>query len=377
VTTTFVRETGIDLFLARFCPNAPLIREVLTKAERLRPLNDGEVLCEPEAPAYCFWIVDHGDIDVRLGPKIVRRSRGDLIGEAAFYRANDAAGPPLRGAGMVANGAAAVWEIDISDIGDMTVEQQACWHETVGRCLTAKLDDATSQRRSLLEDKLTTVQLLRRFVCDEGLHAAYAALNRGVAEPIKPVRTSAIVWFSDLVGFSTYAKDADPSHVAEVLRELLNIQAEAIVGAGGQIDKTMGDGLMGFWRVPDLGRTVMYAPKAVQAALEASNRIRATVEAKALPLDVRIGLHLGEAIMGDFGASDRIGFTLVGETVNSAARYEQARASTDGGSLGRVRVSDVLFSHLSEEGIKAHFHGGARELAAKGDRVFTAYVSLA
>lgn len=276
---------------------------------------------------------------------------------------------------MIANGPAAVWEIDSSDISDMTVEQRACWHETVGRCLTAKLDDATSQRKNLIEDRKDIDHLLRRFVCDDGLHAAYAALHRGVAERIKPVRTSAIIWFSDLAGFSTYARDLDPSQVADVLRELLDIQAKAIIDAGGQIDKTMGDGLMGFWRVPDHGRIGLYTPKAMQAALEASDRISAMVTAKELPLDVRIGIHLGEVIMGDFGASDRIGFTLVGETVNSAARYEQARLCTEGRPLGRVRVSDTLFGHLADEQIKTRFRGELRHLPSKNGQVFSAFVS--
>ncbi|MET4445946.1 class 3 adenylate cyclase [Bradyrhizobium sp. GM2.2] len=57
-----------------------------------------------------------------------------------------------------------------------------------------------------------------------------------------------------------------------------------------------------------------------------------------MPLGLRIGLHAGDVAFGDFGAENRIAVTLLGGTVNTAARYEQAKSS----ELGEIRISPTL-----------------------------------
>lgn len=87
-------------------------------------------------------------------------------------------------------------------------------------------------------------------------------------------------------------------------------------------------------------------PAAVRAALTAAERVAALVQERALPIDIRIGLHAGPAIIGDFGGRDRIAFTLIGDTVNRASRYEQVKFCSEGRPLGRVRISPQVRTHV-------------------------------
>lgn len=78
----------------------------------------------------------------------------------------------------------------------------------------------------------------------------------------------------------------------------------------------------------------------------AAKRIRKIVTAERLDLGIRIVLHMGPVVIGDFGGKDRIAYTL-GETVNSASRYEQARKDRYGVPLGTVHLSDTILSSVA------------------------------
>ena len=219
---------------------------------------------------------------------------------------------------------------------------------------TAKLDDATVHRTKLHEDGCVADSLLSKFVCDDGLSAARSAVSSG---RIDPERCDCIIWFSDLAGFSKHASTLSPSESGTLVRELMEVQASAIQSASGQIDKFMGDGLMAFWRVPDDSRKRVAATCATQTAIDAVEKLTSIFRTRALPLDVRIGLHLGPVMLGDFGGGPRIAFTCIGEAVNTASRYEQAVRRIDHKPLGRVRMSPALWAHLSDRAIIASFDG--------------------
>jgi class 3 adenylate cyclase len=158
------------------------------------------------------------------------------------------------------------------------------------------------------------------------------------------VRQRAVIWFSDVVGFSSFAATAAPERLAEVTRRVLGLQGELIGDAGGDIDKFIGDAVMAYWLIPDTsGREAELREQAL-AAFRAAAQVEQDLETLRLPFRLRIGLHVGEVVVGDFGAGDHGQFTIVGDAVNVAARYEQIR-DTDllqPGSLGTIRVSPQL-----------------------------------
>jgi class 3 adenylate cyclase len=346
---------GVELFLTAYATDSAVLRKALARVPgRVRQFRDGDRICNAGDEAAEFWLVLSGNVRVETdkGVLLVAREAGEIVGEQAFYRSPGPAGRPVRGARMTALGRTKLQIIDAAFLTALTDTERVVWSETMNRVLSAKLDAATAHRTVLHEDGSVADALLAKFVCEDGLAAARSAVSSG---RIDPEQCDCIIWFSDLAGFSKYALTLAPSESGALVRELMEVQAAAIESAGGQIDKFMGDGLMAFWRVPGDGRKRVAANGATQAAIEAAEVLTTLFRERGLPLDIRIGLHVGPVIVGDFGGGPRIAFTCIGEAVNTASRYEQASRRIDGGTLGRVRMSPALWSHVSDSGVVASF----------------------
>jgi class 3 adenylate cyclase len=142
------------------------------------------------------------------------------------------------------------------------------------------------------------------------------------------------------------------------------MQIEVIREFGGQVDKLMGDGLMAFWFIDTEDRRKLAPKAALDCARLAVEKVRAFLTSQNLEhdLDIRIGLHCGPVAFGDFGAKNRIAVTLLGDTVNAAARYEQARNE----GLGRIRLSPELRDSIVASGSGGNFaFSGPHKLAVK------------
>lgn len=360
---------GIELLVEKYSTNPQQLLKALEGVTRLRRFNDGDIVCRAGENAECLWIVEAGLVAIGEGAKITRRGKGDLVGEMAFYRR----GNPARATSMRADGTVKLWVVDRSEIDKMAAEDRALWLALIAAVLSEKLIEAVENREYLLRENVSLDLVLKRFVCEDGVSAVNGAFGD---QHIVPDNTVALLWFSDLAGFSTYSRDLPALNVAEQIRRLMEIQVDEIHKAGGEIDKFMGDGLMAFWRVPDQLRLEDRIPRAAQAALNAVDRIKAIVSQEGLALGIRIGLHYGPVVIGDFGGKDRIAYTLLGETVNSASRYEQAQFGDDGQALGNVRLSEGVFSQLRNPELLAKFDQQPRQFTAKQGRTFRTYTSL-
>ncbi len=160
---------------------------------------------------------------------------------------------------------------------------------------------------------------------DAGRRVLGGGIQRGVAEPI-----SAVLWFSDLRGF-TRITETEP---AEAIIPLLNDYADAVIsavtGAGGDVLKLLGDGVLAIFKADDPER-------ACRGALDAEADLRARVRALnarrardgAAATSVYLGLHIGEVWYGNVGSADRLDFTVVGRAVNEAARIAAMCRSAD------------------------------------------------
>jgi adenylate cyclase len=147
----------------------------------------------------------------------------------------------------------------------------------------------------------------------------------GADEGIRRLRAAeATVLFADLVGFTAFAEDSPPEHVAELLNAFLNLSVEAIFAAGGTLDKFIGDCVMAFFGAPVPQPD--HAERAVRAAVEIQRGLRAwNAERAALGLPgfaARVALNSGPVVVGDIGSARRVDYTVLGNTVNVAARLE-------------------------------------------------------
>jgi adenylate cyclase len=130
--------------------------------------------------------------------------------------------------------------------------------------------------------------------------------------------------FSDVRGFTTIAESADPDALMLQTSRYFSVMTEAFLAEGGTVDKFIGDAVMVFWNAPDPQPDhVARACRAALAARAAGELLNAEFEAEGLkPFHTRFGIHVGEAVVGNVGSTERMNYTALGNAVNLAARLE-------------------------------------------------------
>ena len=142
------------------------------------------------------------------------------------------------------------------------------------------------------------------------------------------------VLFSDLEGFTKMSHAIQPEMVAKLLNRYLDLLSQVVLDHGGVIDKFVGDAVVAFWGAPisrpDDGTRAAKAGYAIWQAGEAFRREVAAMDPD-LPRigKTRVGLHFGEAVIGNFGGATRIQYTALGDSMNTAARLEAANKALD------------------------------------------------
>ena len=128
--------------------------------------------------------------------------------------------------------------------------------------------------------------------------------------------------FTDVAGFTTMAEGLPPHELVTMLNRYLDGMSSVVLNHGGTIDKYIGDAVVAFFGAP-LGQPD-HAARAVACAL-ALDRFAEDFRAAHPQFGMtRIGVHAGEAVVGNFGGTARIDYTAMGDTVNTAARLEGA-----------------------------------------------------
>ena len=137
--------------------------------------------------------------------------------------------------------------------------------------------------------------------------------------------------FSDLEGFTKLTHAVEPEVIARLLNDYLDRLSAVVLQYGGTLDKFVGDAVVAFWGAPiaypDDGERAVRAAYAMYLAGEEFR--------KSVPEGVprigrtRVGLHYGEAIVGNFGGEGRIQYTALGDAMNTAARLEGANKPLD------------------------------------------------
>lgn len=130
--------------------------------------------------------------------------------------------------------------------------------------------------------------------------------------------------FTDITDFTTMVEDIRPEALMPQISRYLEELGGGIQKNGGTIDKYIGDAIMAFWNAPLPQEN--HARQACLAALECRRLSRTLndhwMETGQPVFETRFGLHLGEAVVGNVGSSDRINYTAIGASVNLTARLE-------------------------------------------------------
>ncbi|MDX9870817.1 MAG: adenylate/guanylate cyclase domain-containing protein [Clostridia bacterium] len=164
------------------------------------------------------------------------------------------------------------------------------------------------------------------------------------------------VLFVDIRGFTPLSEAAAPEEVVEILNEYLTLVANAIFRYGGTLDKFIGDAAMALFNAPlDLDDHCFQAVQAAWAMKEGAVPLQKRLQEKfGRNVQFGIGVNTGPAVIGNIGASFRMDYTAIGDTVNTAARlesnaqpgqiliseavYEQVKEKVEAASLGEIKV---------------------------------------
>lgn len=132
--------------------------------------------------------------------------------------------------------------------------------------------------------------------------------------------------FTDIADFTTHAESLPPARLAGALGRYLEVATLAVEGAGGTVDKYIGDALMVLWNAPsevaDHPRAACRGALACLAATRALGASTWWLGQGLPPWRTRFGLHCDRVLVGHFGAPDRLSYTAMGDGVNLAARLE-------------------------------------------------------
>jgi adenylate cyclase len=139
-------------------------------------------------------------------------------------------------------------------------------------------------------------------------------------------RAEATMFFSDVAGFTTISESLEPAQLAELLNRYLSPMTDIIMARGGYVDKYEGDAIMAEWGVPFPMED--HAAQACYAALEQQEKLAAlrdTLKAEfGHELTVRMGINTGTVTAGNMGSESRFQYTVMGDAVNQASRFESA-----------------------------------------------------
>ncbi|MFK8250414.1 adenylate/guanylate cyclase domain-containing protein [Ancylobacter terrae] len=160
---------------------------------------------------------------------------------------------------------------------------------------------------------------------DAGRLVMSGRIARGVAE-----RIPAVLWFSDLRGYTRISDSAAPEEIIPLLNDYAGAVIGAVHEAGGTVLKLIGDGALALFRDGEPAQACA-AALAAEASLRtrlAEVNARRTSEGRPVT-DIYLGLHIGEVFYGNIGSDDRLDFTVVGPAVNEVARIASMCRSVD------------------------------------------------
>jgi adenylate cyclase len=164
---------------------------------------------------------------------------------------------------------------------------------------------------------------------DAGQRVLGGRISRGVAD-----RINAVLWFSDLRGFTGITDSAPPDEIIPLLNDYAEAVITTIHEAGGDVLKLIGDGTLAIFKAEDPAAACRGALAAAADLRRRIAELKARRAAEGRPVtSLYLGLHIGDVFYGNIGSEDRLDFTVVGPAVNEVARIAAMCRSVDRGIL--------------------------------------------
>ncbi len=168
--------------------------------------------------------------------------------------------------------------------------------------------------------------------------------------------------FTDVRGFTNMSETLPPEQVTYIMNKALTAQQTAVQKNGGMVDKYIGDAMMAIFNAP-LDQEE-HETKAVQTALDIQKNMKdlnTEFAQEGLPeITIGIGIHSGDAVIGNMGSATRFDYTAIGDAVNTAARLESATKQYEVDLLiGSTTAdkADYLLKYVNEISVKGKDKG--------------------
>ncbi|TVR44627.1 MAG: FHA domain-containing protein [Planctomycetota bacterium] len=152
------------------------------------------------------------------------------------------------------------------------------------------------------------------------------------------------VFFCDIIGFTAISETLNPQAVVGMINDLLNLICPIIEAEDGAIDKFMGDAVMALWGVPF--DTEVASLQAVSAGLQIQSGLVAFNNSRPQwrpAIRMGVGMSWGQMVAGNVGSQDRVEYTVLGNTVNTASRIERLACAD------QVLVSSDLYERQRQQ----------------------------
>lgn len=213
--------------------------------------------------------------------------------------------------------------------------------ETLGEAMHTAAVDLDASERQLRSEEAIRAQLGRYL--PRSLVERITARDQSIT--LEGRRRSITVLFADIASFTALAEREPPDKVVTLLNQLFTVLTEIVFRHGGTVDKLIGDCMMAFWGAPD--DQPDHAERAVAAAVDMQRWLDVANDCwenqLGLTIHLAIGVHSGEAIVGNLGSESRMEYTCVGDTVNVAARLETLARPQ------QILISDATRTGLAPE----------------------------
>ena len=209
----------------------------------------------------------------------------------------------------------------------------------------AALHKAKSQIQQQRESSISLSHKLAKYLSPQVWQSIFTG-ERDVR--LETQRKKLAIFFSDIKGFTELAEEMEPESLTDLLNTYFNEMSQIALKYGGTIDKFIGDSIMIFFGDPTSRGAKEDTLACVSMAIEMRKHmkiLRQKWQSQGIktPLQIRIGISTGYTTVGNFGAENRMDYTIIGKEVNLASRLEALSEP------GEILISYETFSLVKDK----------------------------
>lgn len=190
-----------------------------------------------------------------------------------------------------------------------------------------ELTRAFNKMSQSLHQKDRIERAFRRYVSD---HVLQEVMNDPASIQLKGERREVTVMFIDIRQFTRITSRLGPERLVSFLNEAFELVTARLLEQGATVDKYVGDGILAYTGAPipsdDHASRAVAAAIAIQRSVDERNRKAEALDPSFVRLEIGIGIHTGEVVVGNIGSERKMDFTAIGEPVNAASRLQELAA---------------------------------------------------